>query len=50
MTLTAGVTNLFDRAPPQVDSNEVFSVNNVAIGNGYDLDGREFFASVRYRF
>lgn len=50
ITLTAGVTNIFDRAPPQVDSNEVFSVNNVAIGNGYDLDGREYFASVRYRF
>ncbi|UYV17164.1 TonB-dependent receptor domain-containing protein [Porphyrobacter sp. ULC335] len=50
ITLTAGVTNLLDRAPPQVDSTEVFAVNNVAIGNGYDLDGREFFASVRYRF
>ncbi len=50
ITLTAGVTNIFDRAPPQVDSASVFAVNNVAIGNGYDLDGREFFASVRYRF
>lgn len=50
LTLTLGVTNLFDRAPPEVDSNEVFAVNNVAIGNGYDFDGREFFGSVRYRF
>ncbi len=50
LTLTLGITNLFDRAPPQVDSNEVFAVNNVAIGNGYDFDGREFFGSIRYSF
>ncbi|WP_296717590.1 TonB-dependent receptor [Erythrobacter sp.] len=50
LTLIAGITNLFDRAPAQIDTNEVFGVNNVPIGNGYDLDGREFFASVRYAF
>jgi len=50
MTLTVGITNLLDRSPPRVDSNEVFSVVNVPIGNGYDLDGREFFATVRYAF
>jgi iron complex outermembrane receptor protein len=45
-----GVTNLFDRHPPLVDGNEVFSISNTAIGNGYDLDGREFFFSANYRF
>lgn len=45
-----GVSNLFDRSPPRVDTNEVFAVNNIPIGNGYDLDGREFFGSIRYKF
>jgi iron complex outermembrane receptor protein len=45
-----GVSNIFDRAPPRVDGDEVFSVANIPIGNGYDLDGREFFGSVRYKF
>ena len=49
-TLIAGVRNLFDTAPPLVDPNEVFSIANTAIGSGYDYDGREFFASVRYEF
>ena len=40
----AGVTNIFDNAPPQVDGSEVFSISNVPIGNGYNFDGREFFA------
>ena len=45
-----GVTNIFNKNPPQVDGNEVFSISNVPIGNGYDLNGREFFGSIRYRF
>jgi len=49
-TVRAGVSNLFDKAPPLVDSNEVFAVSNTPIGNGYDLDGREFFASVSKKF
>ncbi len=48
--IIAGITNLFDNDPPQVDSDEVFSVSNVPIGNGYNFDGREFFAQVLYRF
>ena len=44
------VTNLFDKAPPRVDTGEVFGVNNIPLGNGYDLDGREFFGSIRYKF
>ena len=48
--IIAGVTNIFDTAPPLVDSNEVFAINNIPIGNGYNLDGREFFAQLLYRF
>ncbi len=46
----AGVTNLFDEAPPLVDTSAVFGVSNTPIGNGYNLDGREFFLAVEKRF
>jgi iron complex outermembrane receptor protein len=49
-TVIVGVDNIFNTAPPQVDGSEVLSIANTAIGNGYDYDGREFFASVRYAF
>jgi iron complex outermembrane receptor protein len=49
-TLRAGVTNLFDRAPPLVDSSEVFAIANTAIGNGYDYNGREFFVTINRKF
>jgi iron complex outermembrane receptor protein len=49
-SLLVGVDNIFNTDPPFVDSSEVFSVNNVAIGNGYDYDGREVFASFSYQF
>jgi iron complex outermembrane receptor protein len=49
-TLIAGVDNIFNTAPPQVDGNEVLAIANTAIGNGYDYDGREFFFSVRKEF
>ena len=49
-TLRAGVTNLFDRAPPLVDSSEVLAIANTAIGNGYDYNGREFFVSINRKF
>ena len=48
--IIAGITNLFDTAPPLVDTNEVFGISNTPIGNGYNLDGREFFAQLLYRF
>ncbi len=50
ITLRLGVSNLFNDAPPLIDTNEVFGISNVAIGNGYDLDGREFFGSINVRF
>jgi iron complex outermembrane receptor protein len=46
-----GITNIFDRDPPKVDCDEVaLCVSNVPIGAGYNLDGREFFATVRKSF
>ena len=49
--IIAGVRNLFDTAPPRVSSGAgVLQISNTAIGNGYDLNGREFFASIRARF
>ena len=38
------------RRPPLIDTNEVFGVSNIPIGNGYDYNGREYFASVGVRF
>ncbi len=46
MVIRAGVRNLLDTEPPQVDSSQVFAVSNVPIGNGYDLNGREFYFSI----
>lgn len=48
--LIVGVNNLFNTAPPLVSPREVFSINNVPVGNGYDLNGREFFARIRKTF
>ncbi|APE27077.1 TonB-dependent receptor domain-containing protein [Aurantiacibacter gangjinensis] len=50
ITLRAGITNVFDEAPPLIDTNEVFGISNTPIGNGYDLNGREFFGSISVRF
>lgn len=48
--LRLGVSNVFDKGPPQVDSSEVLAIGNTPIGNGYDVDGREFFGSVKVKF
>ncbi len=50
IVLRAGVTNLFDKDPPLIDTNEVFGVSNISIGNGFDLNGREFFGSLNVKF
>lgn len=50
LTLRAGITNLFDKAPPLVDSSEVLAISNTPIGNGYDLDGRQFFFAIEKQF
>lgn len=49
-SLLVGVDNIFNTAPPLVDSSEVLAINNVAIGNGYDYDGREFFVAISKEF
>lgn len=46
----AGVRNVFDEAPPEVDGSEILSVNNSPIGAGYDLNGRVFFLNVGWEF
>ncbi len=48
--VTVGLNNVFDRGPELVDPSGVFSVNNLPIGVGYDIDGRTVFASVRKSF
>lgn len=49
--IIAGVRNLFDEEPPLVSSRAgILQISNVPIGNGYDLNGREFFAQLLARF
>ena len=50
LRIIAGVRNLFNKAPPRVDSSEVLAIGNTPLGGGYDLNGREFFAQLLYRF
>jgi iron complex outermembrane receptor protein len=49
-TIRAGITNIFNTAPPLVDSSEVLAIGNAAIGAGYDYNGREFFFSIAKKF
>jgi iron complex outermembrane recepter protein len=49
-TIRLGMRNVFDTAPPMVDSSEVLSANNAPIGSGYDLQGRTVFLNVRTSF
>ncbi len=44
-SLVAGVRNVFDPSPPQVDSSEVPTISNTPLANGYDLNGRVFFVN-----
>jgi len=48
--LTAGLRNVFNDAPPEIDGDAGGSIRNVPLGVGYDLFGRTFFASVNYSF
>ncbi len=50
LTLLAGISNVFDKGAPQVDSDEVLAISNTAIGNGYNNDGREFFFQIGKEF
>jgi iron complex outermembrane receptor protein len=47
-TMGAGVRNVFNEAPPYVDT-EIFSFKNIPYGAGYDIFGRTLFLNVVYR-
>lgn len=49
-TAVLGVRNVFDKAPPFIDTNEVFGIRNRAIGSGYDFFGRTFTINVQKSF
>ncbi len=49
--LGAGVRNVFDEWPPQVDDSERWTTwNNTPRGDGYDILGRTYFIEASYRF
>ena len=48
-TVGAGIRNVFDQAPPMVDGSEVYSINNLPMGYGYDLRGRTFFINLVWK-
>ena len=49
--VVGGVRNVFDKAPPQVDGNELWSaINNTPRGAGYDLNGRLYFLTATISF
>jgi iron complex outermembrane receptor protein len=52
LRIIAGIRNLFDVAPPRVSPRVggFTQIANTPLGTGYDLEGREFFAQVLYRF
>ncbi len=47
-TLGAGVRNVFNEEPPQVNGTEVFARNNTPFYGGYDLFGRQIFLNVAF--
>ena len=49
-TIGGGVNNLFDKAPPRIDTAQVTGVNNTPIGYGYDLNGRSLFLTLGTKF
>jgi iron complex outermembrane receptor protein len=52
LRIIAGIRNIFDTAPPRVSPRVggFTQISNTPLGTGYDLEGREFFAQVLYRF
>ncbi len=49
-TLGAGMRNVLNEAPPEVDSGAVFAFRNVPFGAGYDIFGRTLFLNAVYRW
>ena len=52
LTIRLGVSNVFDDAPPLIDcgAGAATCISNTPLGNGYDLNGREFFGALEIRF
>ncbi|NBC88596.1 MAG: TonB-dependent receptor [Alphaproteobacteria bacterium] len=51
LRIILGVRNIFDTAPPQVSPRAgVLQISNTPLGAPYDLNGREFFGQLLYRF
>lgn len=49
-SITGGLQNVFNKAPPKVDTDGVFGVVNTPLGVGYDLFGRTAYLSFGYTF
>ncbi|MBL4836004.1 MAG: TonB-dependent receptor, partial [Kordiimonadaceae bacterium] len=49
-SITFGIKNVFNTAPPEVDDDGVFSLANVPLGIGYDLNGRTGFLTLEAKF
>ena len=49
-SLTFGVQNVFNDAPPRIDTGGVFGRTNVPLGVGYDLYGRTAYLSFGMEF
>ena len=49
--IIAGITNLFDSPPPLISpAAGVTQISNIPLGQGFDLNGREFFVQLLARF
>jgi len=48
--VTAGMKNIFDKAPELVDLTAGSNRGNMVTSSGYDLYGRSFFLNATYRF
>jgi iron complex outermembrane receptor protein len=49
-TFGGGFRNVFNQAPPLVDTDEVFAINNTPLGGLYDLFGRTMFLNIAANF
>jgi iron complex outermembrane receptor protein len=49
-TLGAGMRNILNTEPPEVDSSPVFAFRNVPYGSGYDVFGRTLFLNAVFRW
>ncbi|MEQ3659600.1 MAG: TonB-dependent receptor [Glaciecola sp.] len=50
LAVTVGVRNVFNDAPPKVDTAGVFATRNIPLGVGYDTRGRTGYISFGYTF